>query len=169
MNKKTIKFFIVIFIHILILTGVALYYKWTKKGITVFLKIGRYDPMSPLRGDYLTLFYPEISRIPFTEFASSVSIGDTFYVPLEKKDKIWIRKKDVKIDKRKEYEGIFIKGMVKNVGSYVILEYGIETYYIPVGTGEDIKWSDNDYAEIFIDENGNGKIKKIYLNGKQFP
>ncbi len=174
------RFFLVVILQTLILIGVAGYLKHQDKGLKIFLRIERYNPTSPLRGDYLVLDYPDISRIESSKVDLGLKTGDIVYVPLVQQGKIFTLEKNARIGKKLPQSGIFIKGIVKsgpgNIlykgdihSQYIHISYGIENYYIPQNSGRGIKWGKDDYAEISLDSRGNPSLVQVYIDGKPFP
>jgi uncharacterized membrane-anchored protein len=165
------KFFLAVFLQLAILSALTLYHKSHTQGLNVFLRINQFDPATPLRGDYLSLDYPDISRIRVSEFDFVPAAGDIVYVPLGKKahSKIWTVKAGEKASREKPSDGVFIRGVVKGGNDLIEITYGIESYFIPKRSGGNIRWSDNDYAEVSLDKNGNPFLLGIYLNGVPFP
>jgi len=170
-SKNTIKFFLVVILQIIILIGLLIYHIGKTKGRKIFLRVGSVDPLSPIRGRYISLYYPDISSIEIYKFDySSVKIGDVVYVKLQKVNKIWKIKKDSKISKKKPKGGIYIKGIVEFCRySRVRLKYGIESYFIPEEYAKEFKWGKENYVEVSIDENGTAALVKLYIDGRPFP
>jgi len=173
---KTARFFIVVLLQLFIMTGVIIYHRNLAKGFKVLLRIGPVDPSSPIRGDYLVLNYSDISTIKVSEFDyHPVKTGDLVYVSLKRKNRFWIIAEGNKISKRKPFKGIFIKGVIKRgenttySSTSVGLTYGIESYYIPPGSGRGIKSSRNDFAEVSIGKDGSSSVIRTYINNRPFP
>ena len=157
--------FVVIFFKLLVLIG----------GEEVFLKIRPVDPRDPFRGDYITFQY-DISRIKgsFLNSQEKIERGDEIYIPLFKKRNYWVIANNV--SKNKPDTGIFIKGAVKDVImsnnslKEVFVLYGIEEYFIPENSGENVSFNGRDaFAKVVLDKNGNAVLKDVYVNGKSWP
>ncbi|HSA84524.1 MAG TPA: GDYXXLXY domain-containing protein [Patescibacteria group bacterium] len=163
----------IIFIKLTILTG----------GTEVLLRVAPVDPRSPLRGDYATFQY-DISQIPsYKVVTGDVRNGDTVYVTLMKSGRYW----DVEyVLLEKPYNGnkIFLKGRVVSGGSSetaftsytytgdstITVVYGIEDYFIPEGTGQNVNFFDKEAAvSVAVDENGNAVLKQVYVDNKPWP
>lgn len=178
------KFFFAVGIQVLILLTVIIY-KLTilSGGAAVFLRIEPVDPRDPLRGDYVTFRYSNISSISSYYFENeSISNGETIYVSLEKSGKYWTIEK---ASRKKPTEGIFLKGKVVSGGKEghvnsltpqanrarnLQVEYGIENYFIPEGTGTNFNFtSRNAGAVVMIDENGSAVLKQLYIDDEPWP
>ena len=154
-----------------ILAGVVLYHQNLAKGSKIFLRIGPVDPTSPLRGDYLTLNYPDISRVEISRFTyQPVNAGDIIYLPVRQVGKLWQPIPEEKIGRTKPVMGVFLKGVVENVyADKAGILYGIESYFIPEGSGSNVKWGDNDYAVVAVDNNGNPALLQVFIDNRSFP
>lgn len=175
MNKLT-KYTIAIGIQISILLIMIMYKILVmSEGTELSFRVGPVDPRSPLRGDYVTLKYLDISEIPYdTPGASDISYGNVVYVILKKsKDGNYLLTK-VQNTKPKNKEEIFIKGKASSGYTYyakfVTIKYGIEDYFIPEGKGQQSSLaSGRAVAKVMVDENGNAVLKQIQINGKPWP
>lgn len=156
-------------------------------GTEVILHVSPVDPRDYLRGDYVAFQY-DISSIKAYSFDySPVRNGDEVYVPLIKSGKYWINAGMMEtVTKTKPKKGkVYIKGTVKSGGSVgnndsfyiqswerpdVVVEYGIEQYFIPVGAGTNFSFWDHDVsAAVQIGDSGEAVLKKIYVDGKEWP
>ncbi|NTV31086.1 GDYXXLXY domain-containing protein [candidate division WWE3 bacterium] len=168
-------------------------------GTEVVLSINPVDPRDPLRGDYVTFEYTDLTRLDSYYFENqNVQLGDTIYVPLRRYGKTW-QPESGSVSTVMPKSGTFIKGHVtyvdrssydgyrdlvpmdstdtynsyKTAPSYFItatIEYGIEEYYIPEGTGT-TAWGSNGptQAVVSVDGKGNAVLKKLYRNDKPWP
>ncbi len=145
----------------------------------VTLKIVPVDPRDIFRGDYVILNY-EISRldVKLLDGEDKFSSGDTAYVALRKEDALW---KPVSISVRPQATSPDIAVIKANVRFmddpsadgpvFVNLDYGIESYFVPQGTGhaiEDEARKGELSADIAIDSNHRAAIKALRRNGEVF-
>ncbi|MFA5157000.1 MAG: GDYXXLXY domain-containing protein [Candidatus Omnitrophota bacterium] len=141
-------------------------------GKVVVLETAPVDPRDFLRGDYVVLNY-RISRLDLGKIKSPMPYyypGEAVYVQLEQKGKFWepvaaYPQKDASL------EGVFIKGKVKNhyYNQTLVVNYGIESYFVPEGEGKDIE--DNMQrgknplsVEVAIAPSGAALIKRVYID-----
>ncbi len=107
-----IKFFIIIFLQVLILLGIIMYKQhWIKTLEKVFLRVWVVDPRDILRGDYIYLNY-DISKIDVNNFKikDDFRINEKIYVSIERYDDIYY---PVSVS-RVEPSGLFLKGRIKD-------------------------------------------------------
>lgn len=169
--KKTrnLKFIVAIGFQLLIIgvLGISLFLTY-QKGADVLLAIEPIDPRDPLRGDYVTFSYKDISRI---DIDNSIKwhAGETVYVSLLNNDK-YGRPESISKEKPAN-QGIFIKGIVSGVTDEKIeVLYGIEEYFIPEGTGVNFSFWDKDVsAKVSVGKNGKAVLKQIYVDDKEWP
>ena len=179
------KFFFAVGIQVLILLTIIVYkMAILSGGVAVLLRIEPVDPRDPLRGDYVTFRFSNISSISsyYTENESFAN-GETIYVSLEKNGKYWTQEK---ASHKKPTGGIFLKGKVISGGkeghvnsltpqtnrssNTLRVEYGIENYFIPEGTGINFNFtSRNASAVVMVDENGSAVLKQLYIDDKPWP
>jgi len=165
--------FLMIIFKLLILTG----------GSEVLLRIEPYDPTDPLRGDYATVRFQDLSELSMYRFNETPVVGSTVFVTLRKYGKTW-DSDAVSLSKPEQSRNIVIKGVVTNIrpaynvggivppgASYrdydtrVFVEYGIEDYFIEEGTGSKYDLSKgNLVAKVVIDDNGNSVLKSIEVD-----
>jgi len=136
-----------------------------KTGEEIILKTRPVDPRDLFRGDYVILDY-EISRpSPKSVVFKKLEVGDAVYVEL--------------VDNLDHYSAgrvfqfepsdiLFIKGQVKRVrASDVSIEYGIESYFVPEGTGREIERLLGEITvKVAIDKNGRARIKNLLHNNE---
>jgi len=128
-------------------------------GEEVLLQTVPVDPRDLFRGDYVQLRYT-ISTVhrPFRP-------GDRVFVALEKRGDTW--------EVREVYyappEGLFIKGTVTSVsGDVANIEYGIESYFVPEGSGYIIEGARHVKVKVAVDSSGNAAIKQVLVDAKPF-
>ena len=145
----------------------------------VTLKIVPVDPRDIFRGDYVILNY-EISRldVKLLNGEDKFSSGDTAYVALRKEAALW---KAVSISIKPQASSpdvAVIKATVRFMDEpsetspvFVNLDYGIESYFVPQGTGhaiEDEARKGELSADIAIDGDHRAAIKALRRNGEVF-
>lgn len=145
----------------------------------VTLKIVPVDPQDIFRGDYVTLSY-DISRLDVNALAGDDQFesGETAYVKLQKQaDGLW---KAIAISHNPGHEPDLISvraqiqstdGLNPGAASYVSVTYGVESYFVPQGTGHAIEVQARNgglSADIAVDANGRAAIKALRRNGKPF-
>ena len=150
-------------------------------GREVVLEVIPVDPRSLFRGDYVILGY-DISRFDLPAGMQPPKRNAPFYITLKKADGAnWRavsgaaeRPSDVKPDET------VIKGRVEYVSrpptdrpqdvSAVGLHYGIESFFVPEGTGRELEKLVGDKkisAVIAVDEEGNAAIKGLMSEGQR--
>lgn len=186
-----LKFTIAVALQIAVLTFIIIYKTSISLGGTeVILKIEPYDPRDPFRGDYITFRYSDLSTLPghYYEgnYGQELQKKDTVYITLEPVsfEQGGNHFRPVKISEQKpDDETIAIKGTVESLNysnfgteestkylDTISVIYGIEEYFIPEGTGQNIFFDDKETAaKVAIDENGNAVLKEIYIDGKLWP
>lgn len=141
----------------------------------VTLKVVPIDPNDMFRGDYVTLHYA-ISQLDFGKLQGddAAASGDIIYVTLEKQaDSLqWT---PVAVAHGRPFvtqRGVALRGTVTSVNASkagqppdrVDVDYGIESYFVPQGTGKEIedecrKGEVN--VDIAVDAQGRGAIKAM--------
>jgi len=187
MNARK-SFYLVVVFWLLIFSGFIAYKEYTlQSGKEVLLKTEPVDPRDLFRGDYVTLRY-EISALDLghgqaedTDYMNYKNNG-RIYLALQLKEGYAVPKK---IYKNPPDGELFIKGRAKGI-TYerpegkasmppvpkLRVEYGIESYFVPEGLGEEIerlRW-ENKRIDVLvaIDRFGNAAIKKILIDGNEF-
>ncbi len=146
----------------------------------VTLKVVPVDPRDIFRGDYVVLNYA-ISRLDVhtLEGEDSFSSGDVVFVTMQKQGEDW---KAVAI---RRAQPLMVQGgvpilatvqfadgsQVSGQPSWVTLTYGIESYFVPQGTGhaiEDEARKGELSADIAVDGKGRAAIKAMRRNGQVF-
>ena len=131
-------------------------------GTEVVLKTVPVDPRSLLQGDYAILRY-EIGKLP--PYLGQLDPGDTVYVYLVKRDGGWRTTTYQTWKPEPRTDELFIKG---TVGSGDWLDFGIDTYFVPEGTGMEIQRSTDVNVKVAIDSDGKAAIKDVYVDGESF-
>ncbi len=147
--------FVAIF-WILILVAFFVPKEFTRQsGREILLKTAPIDPRDLFRGDYVDLNY-EISTIDSHIAQSEFKSGDTIYVQLSDEGGY-----GQPIAASKTPTGdFFIKGTVMSVSGSISVEYGIESYFVPEGTGLALERKRLE-ANVLIDRFGNAQIKEV--------
>lgn len=181
MDKRTIAFILIPIIWMSAIWGIVIMKEsQLKNGREVILQTVPVDPRDIFRGEYVTLRY-DISTVENVDYTASVTsknrimVGDTVYVYISENGRLSrdMRSGDM-VTKQKPvgYDQLYIKGVVKDMSSdiddpYVqrlTIEYGIESYFVPEGTGREIESrarSGDLKIRIVVDKDGNATIKSL--------
>jgi uncharacterized membrane-anchored protein len=149
----------------------------------VTLKVIPVDPRDIFRGDYVVLSY-DVSRLDMTKIdgEDKFASGDTAYVTLQNQGEEW---KAVAISHKPMASvpgGVAMKATVQYADApsedttsispvMVTLTYGIESYFVPQGTGRAIEVEAAQgklSADIAVDPSGRAAIKAMRRQGKVF-
>jgi uncharacterized membrane-anchored protein len=137
------------------------------------------DPRDLFRGDYVIFGYSFNSRS--VVLAAGIRRGDRVYVTLAPKEPgQWeVVKADVAYPATVEAGNVVLRAVVenaypltdsKNGESSGNLRYGIESYFVPEGTGKDLEKMVTDKkiaAVIAVGANGAAAIKALMIDGKR--
>lgn len=166
MKPRTV-FIILILLQLLILVGLTGYNEAILAfGKTVVLQTVPVDPRDLFRGDYVVLRY-EISTLDHVPGYWQIDEGDEIYVKLEKEDDVWDAVQISKAEPEDWY--YFIAGEVEDVwDSRLMVEYGIEAYFVPEGEGREIERADDLKVRVSIDESGKAVIKNLIVDGETY-
>ncbi len=146
---------------ILLVAFIAVKENTLRTGTSVLLQTVPIDPTSPLQGDFVILDY-EIATLP--AWASDARPGETFYVFLrEDSDGVW-RESGYQRGKPNT-EAVIIKGTVTRPGH---LEFGIDTFFIPEGTGRIIEQAGDVKVRVAISSGGTAVIEELLVDGLPF-
>jgi uncharacterized membrane-anchored protein len=150
-----------------VLLGFIVFKQYTlQTGTVVILKTIPIDPRDLFRGDYVILRY-DINRI---RLDSILSDGG----PFKKDDKIYLKldtsskyARATQISRNRFDEGLFIEGIITNSNKEVLsAKYGIESYFVPQGTGKEIERKIGKIDVIVaVDKQGNALIKSLQYEG----
>ena len=147
----------------------------------VTLKVVPIDPHDLFRGDYVVLNY-DISRVDVSVLAGEDAFlnGDDAYVTVKPQNGgTW---KAIAIGHKQVTQApdeVAIKGIVQNADgpnaggapSWVSLNYGVESYFVPEGTGHAIEEEARAGSltiDVAVDEHGRAAIKALRRSGKVF-
>lgn len=145
---------------------------------TVTLKVVPVDPRDMFRGDYVILRYA-ISNLDLGKLQGDdkFDTSDTVFVTLEPEGTEWSA---VAVARGRPFptpRGTVIKGTVASVNgssdsaTSIGVDYGIESYYVPEGTGraiENERQKGDLTADIAIDNQGRAAIKAMRRGGQVF-
>jgi len=135
-------------------------------GKSVVLQTAPVDPRDIFRGDYVVLRY-EISTLSNIPGLRTVKEGDKAYVRLEQRVDIWEATEVSRV--YKENWPVFISGEVKNIwDDRIIMEYGIEAYFVPEGKGREIERAEDIKVRVSVDRSGIAIIKNLIVDGATF-
>lgn len=145
----------------------------------VTLKVVPVDPRDLFRGDYVVLSY-EISRLDLAKLGGTddVAPDDKVYVTLDKVGEDW---KPVTVSKTLQKatgSSVSMAARVINVdqpgtdgSKTIMLGYGIESYFVPQGTGLAIEQEARKgtiSVDAAVDDSGRAAIKALRRDGKVF-
>ena len=142
----------------------------TSQGTRIMLKCLPVDPRGLFRGDYVILNY-EMSRpnLASLKGLKQYHKGETVYVTLRKNGPFWGATGVYSQPPALASDELFIKGRFTPGG---VIEYGIESFYVPEGKGRAIETRGRDEtlsAEIAVDRFGHAVVTQIFLNGRAVP
>lgn len=156
--------------------------QWTLLyGTPVLLEVVPVDPRALFRGDYVRLGYA-ISQLGASVRGSDADYrrGETVYVTLRQGEPYW-QAVAIERDKPAVAAGqVALKGEVRYVTRRspdddsepvpsVRVEYGIEQYFVPEGTGRALEDAVRDRkaaVEVAVDADGESAIRSILIDGK---
>lgn len=192
--SPTVKFAIAVGLQVAVILLIILFkLAILTGGTTVRLRIEPVDPRDPLRGDYVTFRYADLSSIQlYGSTPSGVREGANVYVPLRRSGQYWVSTNRILASSPDAEDGaeLFLRGQVtavtgntqdvetwkqpsnRNWGvTTVHVTYGIEDYFIPENSGRTLPWGRNAQlsAEVAVDDQGRGVLKGLYANSKPWP
>ena len=133
-------------------------------GTEVILQGAPVDPRSLMQGDYAILDY-EIAGIPEdvkTEFA----VGDDVIVALTKKGEVWEAIRYLDDDRVPKGNGeVFVRGQLQSNGR---IDFGIGTYFVPVGTGWQIERAQDLKIRVSVSDDGDATVTGVIVDGEDF-
>lgn len=171
-------------------TGVLAHMVWDRERLTslgrqIDLDVIPVDPRSLFRGDYVILGY-EISQVPRSMIAGKVRRGQQVFVQLSRVDGVWkprtashelpapaaVADGDVVLAGRvmhTPHEGDVDADQDRSrATSRVTLRYGIESFFVPEGTGKEIErevGAKKVVAHIAVDASGRAAIRALSVDG----
>ncbi len=169
-----------------VLAGMIGMKQWTlSTGTPVLLETAPVDPRSLFRGDYVRLNY-KISRLDLDALKGDkdFSVHDTVWVVLEQGERFWHAVGVYRHRPATAPGQVVIKGEVRWAGagggpfttrsgprpSFILVRYGIETYFVPEGSGRALERRDTRQPlDILaaVDRFGNAGIKAVYVDGRE--
>jgi uncharacterized membrane-anchored protein len=147
-------------------------------GREIVIEVVPVDPRSLFRGDYVVLNY-DISRIETPAGAERLRRGADIYVTLQKSaDGIWqVARASPTPPADTGADQIVLRGRVHYISApgrdtpgQLSLRYGIESFFVPEGTGRELETLVRDKklsALIAVDADGNAGIKGLIVDGKR--
>ncbi|NQW23876.1 MAG: GDYXXLXY domain-containing protein [SAR202 cluster bacterium] len=145
---------------ILLLAFVAYKENTLRSGTSVLLQTVPIDPRSVLQGDYAILDY-EIAELPDSVVFST---GQRFYIRLiERQDGVWGA--GGYYTEKPDSDDVFIRGTVKPGGR---LEFGIDTFFVPEGTGQIIERASDVKVRVAVSSGGSAVIEELLVDGEPF-
>lgn len=133
-------------------------------GEDVLLKTRPVDPRDLFRGDYVILSY-EINSLNVDTLVgdNSFNVGDTIYVDLSENgtyyDAIGVYKTPI--------DSLYIKGEVTSLrSSRISVVYGVESYFVPEGTGRQIERQPDLDVMLAVDSRGRSAIQYVMIDGE---
>jgi len=130
-------------------------------GEKIVLQTVPVDPRDLFRGDYVNLRYTISTLEGYLGFAA----GDRVYVGLAQQGDIW----DAVSASHSRSDGLYIKGRVTRAWRTGLdVEYGIESYFVPEGTGHIIERARDVKVRVAVDSSGNAVIKALLVDGQPF-
>lgn len=145
----------------------------------VTLKVVPVDPRDIFRGDFVVLSY-DISRLDPTKLEGddTFGYGDKVLVTLVRNGDIWTAAGIARGKPVPAQGGVVIQGTVDafslndtGQATSVTVQYGIESYFVPEGTGRAIEaevQKGDLSADIAVDNQGRAAIKALRRGGQVF-
>lgn len=173
--RDRIRFILAVSLQIVILlTLIGMKWYTLTYGTKILLKTRPVDPWDFFRGDYVNLNY-EISRLNLKVLpheGGPYKRNQTVYVKLQQVGKYWEARS---LHNQPPDDGsLFIKGIVQyhdnfDYNDYLVISYGIESFYVPEHQGREIETSQIlPDVEVSVDSSGNAAISRLFINGKEF-
>lgn len=126
----------------------------------IVLETAPVDPRDLLRGHYLTLRYA-VSQVKTG--GESWRRGQTVYVPLNQVGDVWQAKG---VQAQPPQEGLFLRGKVEwQNGPNVILNYGIERYYLSQDTAKGQNNMAKLRARVLVSKGGKAYLQSVEQGG----
>ncbi len=139
-----------------------------KTGEKGLLKTQPVDPRDLFRGDYVALQY-QISRVNLNDIGvnQNFSKGEKAYASLKKQGEYF----SLNNVSSSRPSPPYLSGTVTYASpSSLMLEYGIESYFVPEGKGQQLESAARRGkldVEVSVDRFGNAVITGIFLDGKK--
>lgn len=149
-----------------------------KNGKEITLAIRPVDPRSLFRGDYVIL-NPEIARITTQQVLRDVKRNDTIYVVVQRALNGTWSYVSLHTSQPKDLGGdrVALKARVKSIWpkrntnqTQLQLRYGIESYFVPEGTGKELEKKVRERqirAIVAVSDGGVAAIKGLEISGER--
>jgi len=145
-------------------------------GAEVLLKTAPVDPRDLLRGDYVTLNY-DISRVPASTLTGGLPAADgdnVLSVRLQPQaDGYWGIAESSFSPLPEKAGTVVLKSLplayLPVAGQdQISVDYGIERYYLPEGSGKDVEAAENSRLSVAVRVSGDGEaqIRSLLIDGK---
>ena len=145
---------------ILLLAFIAVKENTLRTGTSVLLQTVPIDPRSVIQGDFAILNY----EIAEPQGYNVGRTGQTLYVELfEGPEGVWVAGQY--LEEKPDSDVVFIKGTLNSRGR---LEFGIDTFFIPEGTGHIIERSRDVKVRVAVDSSGTAVIEELLVDGLPF-
>ena len=168
-------FFGIVALQLIILIGIIAFNEFAlRTGTLVVLETVPLDPEDNFNDDSVELRY-EINKLGSDLFDKpSFRLDQDVVVALKRRDDVWVA---VGVsDKSFPNSEVEIDGRVTFIeeadNSYIEVEYGIESYFIPRGIGPEteLKYNQNELAGIFqaevlVDRFRRGSVRRVLIDG----
>ena len=168
-------FFGIVALQLIILIGIIAFNEFAlRTGTLVVLETVPLDPEDNFSDDSVELRY-EINKLGSDLFDKpSFRLDQDVVVALKRRDDVWVA---VGVsDKSFPNSEVEINGRVTFIeeadNSYIAVEYGIESYFIPKGIGPEteLKYNQNELAGIFqaevlVDRFRRGSVRRVLIDG----
>ena len=165
----------IVALQLIILIGIIGFNEFAlRTGTLVVLETVPLDPEDNFSDDSVELRY-EINKLGSDLFDKpSFRLDQDVVVALKRRDDVWVA---VGVsDKSFPNSEVEINGRVTFIeeadNSYIAVEYGIESYFIPKGIGPEteLKYNQNELAGIFqaevlVDRFGRGRVRRVLIDG----
>lgn len=168
MNQKQ---FLLLMAYSLIVISLIFLPKYTtlNHGKEIVLKTEPVDPRDVFRGDYVILSY-EISSLNLnkTPYDYEFMDGELIYAVLSEKETYWTIDSISHTKPAIEDKDVCMKGIVtRNAGDTIMIEWGIESYFVPEGEGGHIQEQmENVSGIVSVDTDCSAVVKQLLLNGE---
>jgi uncharacterized membrane-anchored protein len=173
MIKAHWAFIVAVALQVVIVAAVPARVSFTRfTGKTVFLKTAPIDPYDIMSGYYVTLSYEisiEENLPPGPGLDQGLKSGQHVYIVLQEgEDGIWDAiRASTRWPEDVPSGAVVIKGEKRRRRG---IEFGIESYYIPEGKGEEIEAGllgnrDTTRVEVKVDRFGNAALIRLHIGG----
>ncbi|WP_094227204.1 GDYXXLXY domain-containing protein [Methanolobus psychrotolerans] len=145
-------------------------YATLNNGKEIVLKTEPLDPRDVFRGDYVILSY-EMSSLNLNETPYDYAFmeGELIYAVLSEKETYWTIDSISHAKTAVEDNDVCMKGIVtRNEGDTIMIEWGIESYFVPEGEGRQIQEQiENVSVIVSVDTDCSAVVKQLLLNGER--